>query len=119
MTMEPGLLAPVASGEARGELVLQSGGNSDSVPTLGHTHSLSSPGQRSSTAFPRGQWGRKEARPSTSPPHHSHFPATDTDQTNNSAWISKLTPARVKNMYLFPFQTKKISTDSTGSSSIQ
>lgn len=55
MTMEPGLLAPVASGEARGELVLQSGGNSDSVPTLGHTHSLSSPGQRSSTAFPRGQ----------------------------------------------------------------
>lgn len=54
VTMEPGLLAPVASGEARGELVLQSGGNSDSVPTLGHTHSLSSPGRGAALPFLEG-----------------------------------------------------------------
>ena len=55
MTIVLGLLAPVASGEARGELVLESGGNSDSVPTLGQSHTLPRHLGRSSTAFPRGQ----------------------------------------------------------------
>lgn len=123
VTIELGLLAPVASGEARGELVLQSGGNSDSVPTLGHTHTLP------------GHLGRGAARPFPESNRvawklalqlHPHIILiflllTLTKQTNNSAWISKLTPARVKYIYIFfpSKQKKKISTDSTGRSSIQ
>ena len=52
-----------------------------------------------------------KASPSTSPPRHSHFSALDTKQTNNSAWISKLTPARVKYIciyiFFFPLPNKR------------
>ena len=55
VTIELGLLAPVASGEARGELVLESGGNSDSVPTLGQSHTLPRHlGRGAARPFPEG-----------------------------------------------------------------
>lgn len=118
MTTGLGLLAPVAAGEARGEVVLQRSGNNNSVPTLGHTLFLSL-GRGAALSFPESDRVPQKLflqlhhyiilifLPSRlikqSQTAHIIWLLTPvlSRTSSNSGWISKLTPTRVRNIYFF------------------